>query len=333
MLRKLLKYFLFYFDINNNFIMLYYHWVIIMKGFKSKRKKKNVKQWPLTVFFFIFSYAFMVMFLRTKKLTNNIIPTDYNWHMITHPVNYVNDAINNVVSNPINFLMPKVKKVNMPKKSDVNINKTPKLIEPVNKENNQFLPVLYLYNTHQQEDYYEYGVYDATKKLSENLDKKGIKNIFEMQSISTFLQTNNLKYYKSYEASRNYLTLAVKNYPSLNYFVDIHRDSVSKNKSTLNYDGKNFAKVLFIVGTENINHSFNYDTTSKINEMLKNMVPGISRGIMQKGGKGVNGVYNQDISKNSILIEVGGKENTKEEVDNTMALIENVLERLIKGEL
>lgn len=303
-----------------------------MKEFKSKRKKKKLKKWPITMFLFVFSYAFMIMFLRTKKLSNNII-SNYNLNTINNPVNYVNDAINNVVNNPTNFLAPKVKKVSISRKSDVSISKTPKLIEPVNKENSQFLPVLYLYNTHQQEGYYEYSVYDATKKLSENLDKKGIKNIFEMQSISTFLQTNNLKYYKSYEASRNYLTLAVKNYPSLNYFIDIHRDSVSKNISTITYNGKNYAKVLFIIGTENANYSLNYDTTSKINDMLKNIVPDISRGIMQKGGKGVNGIYNQDISKNVVLIEVGGKENTKEEVDNTMGLIEKVLERLIKGDL
>ncbi|MBR2828185.1 MAG: stage II sporulation protein P [Bacilli bacterium] len=38
----------------------------------------------------------------------------------------------------------------------------------------------------------------------------------------------------------------------------------------------------------------------------------------KKSGPGVNGVYNQDFHKNTILIEVGGYENTTTEVLNSL---------------
>ena len=46
---------------------------------------------------------------------------------------------------------------------------------------------------------------------------------------------------------------------------------------------------------------------------------------MKKTGANVNGVYNQDLSPNCILIEVGGVDNTIEEVNNTMDAIADTL--------
>ena len=45
-------------------------------------------------------------------------------------------------------------------------------------------------------------------------------------------------------------------YPSLNYFIDIHRDSLTKDKTTVVIDDKEYAKVLFIVGLENKNYKY-----------------------------------------------------------------------------
>ena len=45
----------------------------------------------------------------------------------------------------------------------------------------------------------------------------------------------------------------------------------------------------------------------------------------------VNGIYNQDLSPNTLLIEVGGVDNTIEEVYNTIEALANVLNKYIKG--
>ena len=57
----------------------------------------------------------------------------------------------------------------------------------------------------------------------------------------------------------------------------------------------------------------------------------MSKGIYQKGGEGVNGVYNQDFSSNSLLIEIGGVDNRIEEVMNTTVLLSNIISEVIKG--
>ena len=102
---------------------------------------------------------------------------------------------------------------------------------------------------------------------------------------------------------------SIINYPSLKYFIDIHRDSLKKDKTYIRIGDKDYAKVLFIVGLENENYNENLEFTNKINDKLNEYYPGLSKGIYKKEGPGVNGVYNQDNSRHTILIEIGGVEN------------------------
>ena len=76
----------------------------------------------------------------------------------------------------------------------------------------------------------------------------------------------------------------------------------------------------------------NLSTAEKINTIANKYYPGLSRGIYKKEGPGVDGIYNQDISPNSILIEVGGVDNNIDEVLNTTEAISNILYYYIKGE-
>lgn len=203
-------------------------------------------------------------------------------------------------------------------------------------------PLVYIYNTHQLEGYsdsniLEYGVKPNVLMVSyvlrEKLYQNGINSIVEDNNINEFLITNNWNYASSYKVTRILMEDKYSNYPSLNYFIDLHRDSVNKKISTVSIDGKNYAKILFIVGLENKDYEKNKAVTSKINEMLKERYPGISRGIYEKKGPGVNGVYNQDFHPNTILIEMGGEENTIDEVLNTTLAVSSVLTDYIKEDM
>ena len=130
-----------------------------------------------------------------------------------------------------------------------------------------------------------------------------------------------------------YLEKAKKDYSDLKYYVDIHRDSVSKKISTISINGKNYARTMFLLGLENTNYKSNQVFMEKLEKWLNINYPGLSRGIYEKKGKGVNGVYNQDFSSNCILIEVGGEENTYEEVTNTMDVIAQMFYEYMKEEL
>ena len=74
--------------------------------------------------------------------------------------------------------------------------------------------------------------------------------------------------------------------------------------------------------------------TEKINEKLNEKYPSLSKGIYKKEGEGVNGVYNQDFSPYTILVEMGGPDNTIDEVLNTsLAFAECFLEVISENEL
>ena len=54
---------------------------------------------------------------------------------------------------------------------------------------------------------------------------------------------------------------------------------------------------------------------------MNQIIPNISRGIIEKKGSGVDGVYNQDLAKEMILVEIGGIDNTEDEVYRTVAVM------------
>ena len=183
-----------------------------------------------------------------------------------------------------------------------------------------------MYNTHQSEEYKTSELLEFTIKptvminnyiLEDIFNKNGYKTLVEERSIKEILNNNNWKYSASYKASRIYLEDAYKNNNSLEYFIDLHRDSLTHNKTHINIEGKDYAKILFLIGLENPNYEKNLLLTEKINNKLNEYYPGLSKGILKKGGEGVNGIYNQDFNENVILVEMGGYENTTTEVLNS----------------
>ena len=82
---------------------------------------------------------------------------------------------------------------------------------------------------------------------------------------------------------------------------------------------------MFVLGLENKNYKENKNLISKMNEYLNKFYPGLSRGIYEKSGKGVNGVYNQDFHKNVMLIEIGGVDSNLNSVFNSTEIIARAL--------
>ena len=305
-----------------------------MKRFKSKKilKRQTKKKRRLVfTFFFIFSYVFMVNYLNKNHLKKQLLKKDVNYTNFNFFTESEN-VINKIVNNPVNFLNNNIKKIS-------GVSKNIKIEKPKEKGKStkeivklDSRPVIYVYNTHQTEEYNDnYSVLDAGLYLSNKLNSNGYNTMFESNSMKVFLDERNLKYYKSYLASKTYLNNALKENPTLKYFFDIHRDSASKKITTINYQNKDYAKILFVVGTDNSNYEKNNINTVRLNEIVKSFVPTISRGVVYHGGKGYNGVYNQDISENVFLIEVGGKDNTKEYLENTLNVLINSVEEYIRG--
>lgn len=213
-------------------------------------------------------------------------------------------------------------------------------MKKVIKEKESQDPLIYIYNTHQTEEYtpstfVEYSVMPTVQMnnyiLEEKFEQNGYSTIVEEQNIKTVLNEHKWNYAGSYNASRIFLEQAKKNYPTLKYFIDVHRDSLKKEATTIELNNKSYAKILFIVGLENPNYEQNLSFTEKINNQLNEKYPGLSKGIYKKEGPGVNGVYNQDFSPYTILVEMGGPENTVDEVLNTSLAFSDCFLEVIKN--
>lgn len=200
-------------------------------------------------------------------------------------------------------------------------------------------PTVYIYNTHQTEKYATSNtephnlvptVMTTSYMLKEQLEKYGIYSFVEENSVSDILKKNKWNYAYSYNVTRIFLENAKKENPSLKFFIDVHRDSVKKSITTTEIKGKSYARVMLLLGLENKNYEKNLKLMEKINSEINKKYPTLSRGIYKKQGPGVNGVYNQDFSSRCILIEVGGVNNTIDEVSNTIDAISDMLNTYIK---
>ncbi|KHE71194.1 stage II sporulation protein P [Halobacillus sp. BBL2006] len=185
---------------------------------------------------------------------------------------------------------------------------------------------VYIYHTHNTESFYPHlpdkstsydGKVNITlvgKRLGESLVSRGIGATVDTTDVAQILKDRGLEHYQSYEAMRPVVKEVMNQKQSLNFFFDLHRDSVSKKNTTTTIDGKEYARFMFVIGAENSHFEQNLKFATELHKRLEEKYPGISRGVITKKGAGVDGVYNQDLNPNAILIEFGGVENNLDEL-------------------
>ena len=200
-------------------------------------------------------------------------------------------------------------------------------------------PAIYIYQTHANEEYsYNknniYNIIPTVKTasyiLSDELKKLGLNTLVERENTISILNSRKLPYKDSYKISRELMEKRSLENPNLKYFLDIHRDSVKKSITTTTINDIKYARIMFLLGLENKNYLENKKVITKLNDYINKNYPNLSRGIYEKQGKGVNGIYNQDYHKNVLLIEVGGYENTIDEVNNSLKVISETLYNYIQ---
>ncbi|MFB5677237.1 stage II sporulation protein P [Paenibacillus terreus] len=160
--------------------------------------------------------------------------------------------------------------------------------------------------------------------VTKQLEKQGIGTMHVNKDYVTTVKDYNWNY--SYKYSRQTVKEALSQNEDLTYLIDIHRDSQRHDKTTAVINGLSYAKIYFIIGHDNKNWRKNEAFAAKIHEKLEKKYPGVSRGVWGKdGGGGNNGEYNQSLSPNSILIEIGGIDNTEEELKRTSEALADML--------
>jgi stage II sporulation protein P len=188
---------------------------------------------------------------------------------------------------------------------------------------------VFIYHSHSWEEYIptnseldsKFTIVDAGKLLGEALEDKGIEATIDKTDISLELKKRGWGTGQSYSISRELVQEVMTSNEHHHYFIDLHRDSLGKEFTSITLNHTPYAKIAFVIGQENMEYEKNLDFAKALHQFLETSYPGVSRGIVGKYGENVDGVYNQDLSPNAIVIEVGGVENNKEEITNSIDVL------------
>ena len=275
-----------------------------MKIFKSKKiKQKNFKKIILLLFISFFSaYNLSKLNLfRNEKFISVLKNISLN-KIIYYDIKFNGKYLINIALN--NF-------------KDIEFNKE---VFKEEKTVEKSKPIIYIYNTHQTEEYKTIENYNLTPTvltasyiLKDFLADYNIESIVEDNDLKKDLNKFGYSYSSAYKVSR--IWLESLNNSNMLLYIDLHRDSIKYSISNINVDGIDYAKIMFVVGT-NYDYEVNMKVAQNIVDKIEKRNKSISRGIFTR-----NSVYNQDFSDNCVLIEVGGPESSYESISNSLKIL------------
>ena len=182
-------------------------------------------------------------------------------------------------------------------------------------------PKVFIYSTHDTEKYSDgKSVLEASALLQTKLNELGIMTIVSEKRVVEYLNANNLEYEDAYTVTREVVKDAISKYDSLELIIDLHRDAVPADVSKTTVDGKDYAKIMFVMDKRLTNIEF----AKKLNNIILSK-KNITRGIYDKR----NYHFNQDLNDKVVLIEMGGNNNNFSEVENSIDILAQSIKELI----
>lgn len=292
--------------------------------FKSKRKIK------LKFKYLIFIIIIILIYLLFSYISSNFKLVTINKNAISKILS--NNSIHIIYNEDDNYFNKILQKfININDPVGILKNQTEnKIILKDKLKLSSYKYKVYLYNTHDLEQYKDFiqnikiSISNASLLLSNNLKSIGIDAIVEKQKVSDL--TNNVLS-KSFDTSKTLIENIIQN-ENIDLFIDLHRDDEKKEVTTLELNGKKYAKVKFVVGRKNKNYMLNYNLTELINRKIKEKYPDLTRGIVLND----NYTYNQELSEKIIFINIGGYENDIVEVKNTIDLLGSIIKEVLDEE-
>lgn len=284
--------------------------------------KSNYFKYIFISIIVIFSISYLYLFNKydsVKKIiykSNNIENRNVFREMMYNSLNKVIEY-NEIIIEPEQ--KEEVKKVN----------------KVVKKEDNK--PIIYIYSTHDTEKYSmpfvsDYSITPDVKLagyiLKDYLNDLKIESKIEKRSMKEYLNKNKLEYKYSYSASRSYAKDELKK-NDYKILIDLHRDSTKYKYTLYEKDNKKYARIMFVLGNNYKNYKKNESFMNNLNDRINKKYKGLSRGIyVRKDGR-----FNQDLSDRAILVELGGVDNTLEEINNTLEVFAKILYEYINEEI
>lgn len=162
--------------------------------------------------------------------------------------------------------------------------------------------------------------------LSEVLNERGIKTIHDT-TVHDYPAYNG-----SYERCKATVLKNLSEYPSIKIVLDVHRDGIvredgTKVKVASEVEGNKTAQCMLVVGTNSElthdNWTENMKLAVKIQNEANKLYPGFMRPINLRSER-----FNQQLTKGSLIIEVGSNGNTLNEAVYSAKLMGNVISKL-----
>lgn len=272
--------------------------------------------------FFLISFYITGSKILNTSLINYLI---YNEEQISS-IKY-NNMLKEISKNIVNNMVKETKFLDKPIENNNNFS----FVNLVKKDDYK----VYIYNTHDEESYSNKGfeLYNTTPTvklasymLKDELNNLGINALVEERPVIKEIKKQGLPYYYSYDISNKYCKEIKEKYPSIIYFIDLHRDGIDKSLSTVTINNKTYAKMMFLLGMKHNNSNKNLEVVTKLNNYLNDNYKGLMRNIYKRNDI----TYYQYLDSHNFIIEVGGQDNTYQEVYNSIKAFAKALESDLK---
>ncbi len=196
-------------------------------------------------------------------------------------------------------------------------------------------PAVLIYHTHTRETYNPLGVknqnhsYDFStgicrvgEELKKELESKYGISVIHDTTVHDVPTSNG-----GYTRSRKTVEAYLKKYPNLKLIIDLHRDSAYRNVATAKINNVYYSRVMFVIASGNKKKSSSIAIANKLTNKFNELYPGFSRGLYYSGKYAV---YNQDLSPNLVLLEIGGIENSLDESIRSAKLTARIISEVLK---
>lgn len=175
-----------------------------------------------------------------------------------------------------------------------------------------------------------YNVISLGDELERLLEEAGL-NVIHDRSNYELGDFNN-----AYDYSRKGVQDHLKEHPSIQMVIDLHRDAAQYADGTewatsATVDGEPSAQVMFVVGSSGTGlHHPNWETNLSIAEKLKvqmdRIAPGVARPINLRAAR-----FNHDLAMGALIAEIGSAGNTHEEAMRAIPVLAETIIALTKG--
>ncbi|MEG1255127.1 stage II sporulation protein P [Clostridium sp.] len=230
------------------------------------------------------------------------------------------DIAKNIVINPFQL-------------KDTDINKFEEGVDVVgNPEDNSKKKIL-IYHTHTNEAYAE-----GNDGLSTTVAAVGDVLTSELETLGfTVVHDKTIHdkadYNRAYHASRETISKNISSYGEFDLIIDLHRDGGPKKEDiTGNINGEDVARLVLVTTMQDPKYPQHINNVKSIVDIANNLYPGLyrERGIIAYDHGGIL-FYNQDLSDNAILMEVGADVNELQEAKNSMKYMSKVFAQYLNS--